>query len=145
MAYATLNDLVARFGQEELIQLTDRQGLGVIDGNAVQAALVDADALIESYLAQRYALPVSPVPQLLKRIAADTARFLLHGNAATEAVRAAYKDALKVLSDLSDGPAVLPGAAAAPKGVNPGAAGGQVVFTAQDRRLGAQNIGDFFG
>jgi phage gp36-like protein len=145
MPYATQADLVTRFGSTELAQLTDRVAGTTIDASVVATALADADALIDGYLAQRYALPVSPVPPLLLRVAADVTRFLLHGNAATDAVRGAYDDALRVLRDLSAGKATLPGAAVAPAGANPGAAGGQVVFSAPDRRVGAANIGDFFG
>ena len=145
MAYATLSDLVARFGEEELLQLTDRARVDAIDSTAVDAALADAGALIDGYLAQRYALPVSPVPALLTRVAADLARHALHGNAATDAVRAAHDEALKILRDLSAGRAALPGAAVAAPGATPGAAGGQVVFSAPERRLSATNIGDFFG
>jgi phage gp36-like protein len=145
MAYAAQSDLVTRFGSTELAQLTDRVAGTTIDTAVVAGALADADALIDGYLAQRYALPVSPVPALLLRVAADIARFLLHGNAATEAVRGAYDDALRVLRDLAAGRAALPGAAAVAAGANPGAAGGRVLVTAPDRVVDRTSIGDFFG
>ena len=145
MPYANQADLVARFGAEELEQLTDRSGRQDIDSVVVAARLADADALIEGYLAQRYALPVSPVPVLLKGIACDVARYLLHGNAATEAVRTGYTDALKLLRDLSSGDAVLPGAAAALAGANPAAGGGQVVVAAPARVFDRTTFPDYFG
>jgi len=146
MAYATLADLVTRYGADEIEQLTDRAGRAEIDSDPVDAALTDAGALIDGYLAQRYALPVSPAPPLLLRLACDVARFNLHGNAATEAVRAAYKDALTTLRDLSTGTAVLPGAAAATSASNPAAGGGSVAYSAPTRVFGpGGTIGDFFG
>lgn len=146
MPYATQADLVARFGTTELAQLTDRTAGTTIDATVVSAALADADALIEGYLAQRYALPVSPVPAMLLRVAADVARYLLHGNAATDAVRTAYEDALKVLRDLADGRAALPGAAAAPAGATPAAAGGgRVLVAAPDRVFARASLPDYFG
>jgi phage gp36-like protein len=145
MAYATLQDMATRFGQEELLQLTDRAGVQAIDGAAVTAALADADAMIETYLAQRYALPVAPVPQLLRRIACDITRFLLSGDAATDAVRQAHADALRTLRDLAGGAAALPGAAAAPPGATPATAGGRVEVSAPDRRFERASISDYFG
>ena len=145
MPYATLDDLVARFGAEEIEQLTDREGRREIEGVPVDAALADADALIESYLASRYAVPVSPVPVLVRRLACDVARFFLHGNAATEAVRTAYADAVKMLEGLAAGSPVLPGATPAPTGANPAADTGRVVYSAPDRVFAHGKFGDFFG
>lgn len=144
MPYASQADLVSRFGSTELAQLTDRTNGTVIDAAVVSAALADADALIDGYLAQRYALPVSPVPALLLRIAADIARFLLHGKAATEKVRTAYEDALKVLRDLSDGRAALPGALPAPATQTPGA-GGSPQYASPTRIFDRTSLGDFLG
>jgi phage gp36-like protein len=145
MPYATQADLEARFGTTELAQLTDRVAGTTINATVITAALADADALIEGYLAQRYALPVSPVPQLLLRVACDIARFLLHGKAATEKVRAAYDDALKVLRDLADGRAALPGAAAAPSAQAPAAAGGAPQVAAPTRIFDRTSLGDYLG
>jgi len=145
MPYATQADLVTRFGSDELIQLTDRAGTNAIDASIVAAALADADAAIEGYLAGRYALPVTPVPALLKRIGADLARFFLHGKAATESVRNAYQDALKLLRDLSNGAAVLAGAAAAPSGATPATDSDGARFVTPDRVLSRGQIADYLG
>jgi phage gp36-like protein len=145
MPYATQSDLVARFGSAELAQLTDRVAGTAIDAAVVAAALADADALIDGYLAQRYALPVTPTPALLLRAAADIARFLLHGKSAGEAVRNAYDDALRVLRDLADGRAALPGAAAAPAAQTPAAAGGAPQFATPARVFDRAGLGDYLG
>jgi hypothetical protein len=60
MAYATLNDLVARYGERELIQLTDLVNMppSAIDADRVQIALDDASAVVDSYVGQVYALPL---------------------------------------------------------------------------------------
>lgn len=145
MPYATQTDLVSRFGETEIAQLTDRFGGALIDGGVVAAALADADALIDGYLAQRYALPVSPTPPLLLRAACDIARFLLHGKAAGEKVRAAYEDALKLLRDLADGRAALPGALPAPAAQTPAAAGGAPQFATPARVFDRAGLGDYLG
>lgn len=145
MPYATQADLIQRFGDEELIQLTDRALAGQVDPNTVSAALADADAAIEGYLAARYAVPVSPVPALLRRVACDIARFFLHGNAAPEPVRQAYEDAQRSLKDLADGRAVLVGAAPAALGAVPAASPGTVRVDAPARGLDRMNLGDYLG
>ena len=137
MGYATQSDLETRFGAEELLQLSDRLGTGRINAGVVTAALGDADAAIEGYLAARYALPVFPVPALLRQIACDLARFYLQRTAPSEAARTGFQDAQALLKDLSIGRAVLVGAAVADPGTSPAAAGGRVQFVAPDRRLSA--------
>lgn len=145
MPYATQSDLVTRFGSAEIAQLTDRVAGAVIDASVVNAALADADALIEGYLAARYALPVAPVPALLTRLAGDIARYLLHGTSAREKVREAYEDALRVLRDLADGRATLAGAAAAPASQTPAAPGGRPAYSAPTGVFGRANLGDYLG
>jgi phage gp36-like protein len=146
MPYATQADLVARFGTEELVQLTDRTGADTVEAGVVDAALADAAAKIHGYLAARYALPVSPAPDLLRSMQADVARYLLHGDRATELVRKNYEDALKLLRDLSEGKAVLAGASPAGAGASPAAAAGQVRVAAPGRRFGAEGgIGEYLG
>lgn len=145
MAYATQADLIARFGAEELVQLTDHAEAQTIDAAVVAARLSDADATIDSYLGGRYAVPVSPTPALLKRLAADIARFLLHGKAADEAVRKAYDDAMRSLRDLAAGTAVLGGAAAASATSTPGAPPATAEVVAPDRVFTATTLQDFVG
>lgn len=145
MPYAAQADLTQRFGVNELVQLTDRDLVDQVNTATVAAALADADAAIEGYLAARYAVPVSPVPGLLRRLACDVARFFLHGNAAPESVRQAYEDALRVLKDLADGRAVLVGAAPAASGAVPAASAGTVRLDAPIRGLDRAQLGDYLG
>ena len=48
--YAGVQDMVARFGDLEVLQLSDRQQQGVIDTAVVETALADATAEIDAYL-----------------------------------------------------------------------------------------------
>ncbi len=107
MGYATQQDMVDRYAEAELIQLTDRSNTGAINTTVLGQALADADALIDGYLAGRYALPLSTVPVALKRYACDITRYLLHDNAATEEVRSRYEDAKKFLELVSKGSIAL--------------------------------------
>lgn len=104
-SYATKQDLINRFGETELIQLTDRSNMPqtTIDDTVVDQANADAGAEIDGYLAARYTLPLETVPERLEKVASDMARFYLHGKAADESVRQAYEDGVKWLDKVSKG------------------------------------------
>lgn len=102
-AYATTADLVTRYGEAEIIQLTDRDHLGAIDAGVAAQALDDANAEVDSYLAVRYPVPPDPLPTLLVRIACDIARYRLYDDAAPEEIRKRYEDATRILARLADG------------------------------------------
>lgn len=144
MPYATQAALVERYGADELVQLTDHAGAGIIDAVAVAAALDDAQATIDGYLGARYAVPVAPSPALLARLACEIARYQLHGKAADDTVRRAYEDALRTLRDLSSGAAVLVGAAAAPADAAPAVPQAGAVV-AGGRALPAGSLQDYLG
>lgn len=101
--YATLSDLVLRFGERELAQLSNRSGLDVIDDAVVARALEDANAEAHAYLATRYPVPVAPVPALLARLVCDIARYRLYDDAAPEEVRKRYEDAVRLLRSIAAG------------------------------------------
>lgn len=144
MTYATQQDLATRFGTTELVQLTDRANrpASVIDAEVVARALADADALIDGYLAARpYQLPLASVPPALVRVAADIARFFLHGKAAEKdgAVARAHADAITWLKDVAKGVVVLDVAGA----VVPQAGGGTVRVSAPARVFTRDSLRDF--
>jgi len=116
MTYATQADLEARFGADELTQLTDRIGSGLPDASIIARALADADAEIDGYLASRYALPLAIVPTALARIACDIARYRLWEDRASEEVRRRYEDARRLMESIAKGMVSLglPEASAAP-------------------------------
>lgn len=103
MSYATRADMIDRFGEDELIQLTDRSGAGVIDDTVLDRALADADAEIDGFLQARYSLPLSHVPALIVRIACIIARYNLYEDMATDEVRRRYEDATRMLKSISRG------------------------------------------
>lgn len=105
MTYATQQDLIDRYGEEELVQLTDRTDppQGAIDATVVARALADADHEINGYLAARYALPLASTPQVLVRLACDIARYRLYDDRATEAVTQRYRDAARFLEAIAKG------------------------------------------
>jgi phage gp36-like protein len=102
MAYCTQDDLITAFGEEELIQLTDREHAGAIDAAVLAAALAKADAEIDRRLRVRgWSTPVGLASGDLRGLAQDMARFHLHNNGSVipEWVQKAYDRALKTLDD----------------------------------------------
>lgn len=107
MAYAVKQDLIDRFGATELTQLTDRinRPPSVVDDAVVGRAIADATALIDGYIAKSVTLPLAIVPPYLTKVAADIARYFLHGKAADKdsPVTAAYNQGVAWLKDVSKG------------------------------------------
>lgn len=105
MSYATLADLIAQFGDHEVIAIADRNRDGIPDQPLVDNALQRASEMIDAYLAARYALPLQAVPHQLVDVCCDIARYKLCGAEVTEtdAVRLRYKDTLKLLEQIRDG------------------------------------------
>lgn len=137
MAYATHQNLIDRFGEAELIQLTDRADppAGAIDTAVLDEALADAAAEIDAYLSGRYALPLAVVPPHLERMACDIARYYLYGDRVTEVVTRRFDDALRYLREVGAGRlslgAEVPGAEVSAAGAPQVAAPGRV-FTRGD-------------
>lgn len=124
MPYATVQDLVDRFGERELIQLTDPD-LVAVRASKVELAILDAQAFADSYVGVAYRLPLAgcakpaptveepaaivmvPAPQLV-RITCDVARYYLHDDLAPEhEVAQRYKAAERELVAISAGKAML--------------------------------------
>lgn len=117
MAYAAITDFEQRHGGDEVVQRESMLGAGAVD-----RALADADAEINSYVSGRYVVPLSPVPITITRLACAIARYHVLGDAATETARRAYEDARAFLRDVQAGRATLDGVAAAAPGSAAGAA-----------------------
>lgn len=109
MAYTTLADLRTRYGAE-IDQLMDRDNTGIPDETIGDEAIAGADALIDTHLAARYPVPVSPTPKLLTLLCGDIARYLLWDDSVPEIVRQRYEDAIETLQAISRGKADLVGA-----------------------------------
>jgi len=107
MSYATKQDLIDRFGNTELAQLTDRTNGTTIDDTVLGKALADADAQIDAYISVTHTLPLSPVPATLVRIAGDIARYYLYEDRATEQVKERFNEAIAFLKNVAAGKAGL--------------------------------------
>lgn len=143
LSYCTQQDLVDRYGQARLVQLTDRTNrpASTIDVVVVARAITDASSLIDSYLGKRYQLPLTSVPGVLVTYCAQIAWFLLHGEAADKdsPVRQAYADALTWLGRVSGGLVVIEGA----DGALQPAGGGQIKTSRPSRVFTRDSMGEF--
>ena len=164
MIYATVADLVARFGELELVQLTDLDNIppSIIDVQRVETKVGDACAFIDGYVGQVYRLPLAGCarpatvpgeapsyapPPVLVRIACDLARYYLHDDLAPEnEVYRRYKAAVKELEAIAAGTAQL----ACPWGGSPGVllaadvqSGGNEVWSSGARQITDNSLRGF--
>lgn len=108
MSYATQQDMITRFGEEELVTLTNSApNAESIDEDVLALALTDADAEINSYIGGRYKLPLATTPSVLVLRACDIARKRLYRERLTETVKDAYDEAVAWLLLVSRGAVVL--------------------------------------
>lgn len=107
--YATTQDLIDRFGEEELVDRTDRDGDGAYDADAVAQALADGWSEIETALLDRYpdmvdgSLERAEVPAQLIKVQCDLARARLWDDATNDVVEKNEKAALRFLERVEDG------------------------------------------
>lgn len=142
MTYCTQQDLVERFGEDRLVQLTDRENRPATTVNATTVAryIGDATSTINSYLGKRYQLPLGAVPDVLVKLAVDISWYFLQGDTADKdsAERLAYRDAIAWLEAVAGGKVVMEGAGEvlAPAG------GGQVLTKGPARAFTRDSLAD---
>ncbi len=76
MAYATVDDMILRFGEAEMARASTPDGQDVtgVQPERIQTALNDASALIDSFLRKRYHVPLQAVPDEINRACCMMAR-----------------------------------------------------------------------
>jgi phage gp36-like protein len=138
MPYAQPSDMIARYPNRDLVQLTNEDPTQTtVNQAALQQALADASAEIDGYLESRFALPLSDPPAVLVRLACDIAMYRLQAlrplHDLAEA-RKRYEDAIALLTRVADGSLTL---GLAPDNLEPGEAAGAVVTQAGGDQTGA--------
>lgn len=109
MAYATKQDIIDIYGQDEVDITFDRNGDGAAEDNTVAKCLERASCEIDAYLAAQHQLPIAPPPQLLKYLCVDMALYAgsMDLGSLTEDRRKRYEDAASLLKMISTGEASL--------------------------------------
>ena len=106
--YMDIAGFVARAGLDLTIQLTDEDGRGAIVAETLEAALLDAQAEADSYMAGRYQLPLAlPAPAPLPTLIYDRALARLYKHGAPDQVLKRADEALRRLREIGDGKAQL--------------------------------------
>jgi len=86
MAYSTQSQVqTAVGGSVNLVQLADLEDTAEVDNGAgvalvVADAIKRADGVIDSYVGHRYAVPLSPVPDVVSELSASMAARILRRN-----------------------------------------------------------------
>lgn len=107
MSYASEQGFRDRFGEVELLELTDFDDDDIPDPGILDSRIRDTDSEIDSYIGQRYSLPLPHVPDVLEARAADILRYRLHDHQPPQVVRDRYDDAVSWLRRVSRGEASL--------------------------------------
>ena len=159
MQYATVQDMIARFGEPEMIQLTDPDAQAAVQPARIELKLQDAHALADGYLGRVYALPLAgcakptgvgavehvPPPQLT-RIVCDVARYYLYDDLAPESeVYRRYKQATTELQAIADGKAQLmcPWGGQPGQSADSGPAAGETYHAFAPRQIGRDVDGSY--
>lgn len=114
MAYATVDDMIAQWGEAEMIRLSSPEGQldELVVTARVELALADVSAVIDTYLRRRYPVPLeAPIPVEIVRAAKILARYdLSTGEQKTpgSAVRAERDDITAWLKGIAEGKIDLP-------------------------------------
>lgn len=113
--YATVDAMRGKFGERELIQLTDTEEpyQHAINMDKLNAALEEANSEIDGYLS-RFPLPLQIIPPFLKNIACNMTRYHACTGAMVEndPIKIKYNSAVKTLKDIAAGTVGLGGAPA---------------------------------
>lgn len=102
--YVTLDELIVRFGRDEILDLAADETGDEIDGEIVERACQDAAGEIDGSLAAGgYKTPLTTVPPVVTAYGCDIARYRLYSDRATEQVTKRYEDAIRFLRQLASG------------------------------------------
>lgn len=112
--YLTVDEMLHRLGPDEADQLagTGLRDAREIDRDLIGGALLHADTLIDGYVRARYPAPFAVVPELLRGIAHDIARYRLRSqggqqSAMNDMVEKQHAAALALLKDIGGGRVTL--------------------------------------
>ncbi len=111
MSYAAPQDLLNRYPNRDLVQLTNEDSAAQsVDTTVLQQALDDASAEIDGYLGARFTLPLTDPPAVLNRLAADIAMYRLQALRPLHDLadaRRRYDDAIEMLRRVAAGELTL--------------------------------------
>lgn len=144
MAYASVQDLIDRFGSTEIIRLSrpEDRTAETVDGAKVQTALVDASSTLDGYLRDRYVLPIADPPKDIVRAVCVLARHDLASSGRsdpTDQMVEARKEVIAWLKAISDGIVRLDAPKAGAQDGNPNGSGARI--SDREKTFSGDNLG----
>lgn len=109
--YLTVDEYLRRNGERETILITNEDAVTpspTYDSAKVEEAIGDATDMIDSYIGNRYAVPLVDPPKLVQNMTNALARESLHKNRMPEDVRAEADRVRAQLRDIAAGRMSLP-------------------------------------
>ena len=111
MSYATAQDVINRYPNRDLVQLTNEDPTATtVNTTPITQALADASAEIDGYIESRFTLPLTDPPAVLNRLATDIAMYRMQSLRPLhdlEDARKRYDDAVAMLSKVASGDLTL--------------------------------------
>ena len=109
--YATAVAMQRKFGERELIQLTETEPpyLGEINMDKLNSAMNEANSEIDAYVGSRYPLPLQVIPPFLTEIGCNLARYYAVTGDLSEndPIKNRYESSIKTLTKISKGELTL--------------------------------------
>ena len=141
MSYASVQTMINRYPNRDLVQLTNEDPAATtVNAAPITLALADASAEIDGYIEARFALPLSDAPAVLNRLATDIAMYRLQTLRPLhdlQDARQRYEDAVAMLEKVASGALTL-GIAA--DGQEPQVAGAVETVQGPDRVFNRGNL-----
>jgi phage gp36-like protein len=109
MSYIVQADIEKRLTAEELVQLSDYDADGSGDPDVVAQTIADAQALVDSYVGARTAVPLTTVPGHIVTLTCNMAIYYLYlrRRSVTDDVRKQYDADVAYLRDVATGKVTL--------------------------------------
>jgi len=138
MSYCTKDDILTQLDEAILIQLTDDDNSGAVNDDFVTRAIADADAEIDAYVGARHAVPLDPVPALIRAMSTVIAVYNLYSRrlGPPDHIKDRYQAAVGLLELIAKGTASL--GASDPEGSPPTANAPEMADT-NPRRIFSRN------
>ena len=140
--YATVEAMKLKFGERELIQLTETEPpyLGEINMDKLNSAMNEANSEIDAYVGSRYPLPLQVIPPFLTEIGCNLARYYAVTGDLSEndPIKNRYESSIKTLTKISKGELTL-GSSPAGESKPVQTSSNNVVFAVGRRDFGDRN------
>ena len=144
MSYATVQEMINRYPNRDLVQLTNEDPASTsVQSAPILQALSDASAEIDGYLEGRFELPLTEPPAVLSRLATDIAMYRLQSLRPLHDLadaRRRYEDAITLLAKIAAGELTL---GIATDGSEPPAASEAEALRGPSRVFGRRNLKGF--